>query len=224
MKHFLFFCSILLIGCKSENLKELDSSGSIFVRSFNIITQPIILIDSIELYYNKNLFDTNDVKKFHLLDALDSNDLRYPEKNLLGYHCTPVGFIKLKGVLALMYFTFKSEAGSGNPTIYLRIIDKNFKVLDCCELLSFYTPSDSYYPYNGKLSNRTSIIDSTHFFKVELFPEWYDSINDTLPQLKSLRQTKSYFQISSEGKIKCTGKSDSIIFENKNPIYYKRKK
>ena len=117
MMKFLTIFTLILVSISCSVLKS-KSDFDEFSNKFEAISFPFQSNDSLAFVdWNKdNLIDTNYVEEYELIFQQTSK--KYPLK-LQDYSCSRVGRYKAGDYIVLMFKTYTTEAGRGNPEIIL---------------------------------------------------------------------------------------------------------
>lgn len=116
MRFILIFTSLLvLVSCSTYRTK---SDFDKFTDKFRTISFPLQISDSLAFkdWNQDNLIDTNHVKQYELITQYVNKE--YPLK-LQEYKCSRIGKYEEGNNIVLMYKTYTTEAGRGNPIIVL---------------------------------------------------------------------------------------------------------
>lgn len=212
MKKGLLFFLIVAIGCHSSIPDKKPNGFKDFLNNIPRLNLPLTLYDSVALDYNTwgKGFDTNDVKKYHLLDGFAYS--KFPFKSLTDYKCAPIGYFIHNNQPCLIYKTFTTEAGSGNPQVELVIFDITGNNIYGNTILIPYDVADPRYPYKGSYSNYTILSDPDHFTTFSLGATW---VNDSSSIISTLVKTITVCTITKSDSIKVMSQKDTTVFENK---------
>jgi hypothetical protein len=180
----LFSCS----DSKSQN--EFEK----FTNNFMQISFPFSLNDSIEFEnWNANkLIDTNFLIRYDLNAELNKNENSI--KNLKDFNCTYVGKYTINNIVILLYKTYTSEAGSGNPKIVLATFSKEGKKID--EIFALWNEAEDHLYIKRLILN---ILDNRNL-EIKFIEKNSEFIRDEL-RLKKITENKIYYRIEEDGKI-----------------------
>jgi hypothetical protein len=178
--------------------------------SFKKIELPFLSSDSTAFgdWRKENLIDTNYVKQFGLLNRY-KND-RFPFKNLNGYQCSHIGKLMSEGYLALIYKTFTTMAGRGNPEIVLVTFTNDGKKIDETAIL-WNDAIDPLYSQNVNLNlfckdaiMINSLVKTNGVLNKEIVP-------------KSITEKIWVYSIQKDGKITLALEKHRSLFKDSNP-------
>jgi hypothetical protein len=181
-----------------------------FCDAFTEIKLPFKMNDSLafEDWNTENLIDTNYIKLYGLLTKHTNKN--YPLKNLLDYKCSYVGRYNAENYLILIYKTYTTEAGRGNPEMVLVTFTKDGKKND--EITALWNDAeDPLYAQRITLNIATSnTIEIKSVIKVNGY------IDGQIVPKKISEKTLNYM-ILKDGKIKAEPEIFKDVFVDDNP-------
>jgi hypothetical protein len=182
---------LMLFSCSdSKSQNEFEK----FTNNFMQISFPFSLNDSIEFEnWNANkLIDTNFLIRYDLNAELNKNENSI--KNLKDFNCTYVGKYTINNIVILLYKTYTSEAGSGNPKIVLATFSKEGKKID--EIFALWNEAEDHLYIKRLILN---ILDNRNL-EIKFIEKNSEFIRDEL-RLKKITENKIYYRIEEDGKI-----------------------
>jgi hypothetical protein len=195
-----FGCSVT--GSKSDFEK--------FDNNFKQISFPLIINDSVafESWNMENLIDTNYIKQFELIANCVNKD--YPLKGLQDYKCSYFGKYESENYTLLLYKTYTTEAGRGNPEIILATFTKDGKKKD--EITALWNDAED------PLYNQRVTLNIPNNNKIEIKSRVKNNgyLNGEIAPKKITEKVLSY-TIQKDGKILLEKESTKVIFKDENP-------
>lgn len=178
--------------------------------NFKEIKLPLIINDSLafEDWNTGNLIDTNYIKQYELINQHISKE--YPLKALQDYKCSYVGKYVTENCVVLIYKTYTTEAGRGNPKIILATFTKDGEKKD--EITALWNDAeDPLYsqrvtlsiPNNTKIEIK-SIVRNNGYLNGEIVPK------------KRTEKIMGY-TIQNKGKIIAGKEMTKEVFKDDNP-------
>ena len=192
MKQISIFTMLLMLFSCSDSKSQNEFEK--FTNNFMQISFPFSLNDSIEFEnWNANkLIDTNFLIRYDLNAELNKNENSI--KNLKDFNCTYVGKYTINNIVILLYKTYTSEAGSGNPKIVLATFSKEGKKID--EIFALWNEAEDHLYIKRLILN---ILDNRNL-EIKFIEKNSEFIRDEL-RLKKITENKIYYRIEEDGKI-----------------------
>jgi hypothetical protein len=207
MINFIRTFAMIIISF-SCSLPRFGSNFDEFSSKFKEITLPFQINDSLAFknWNSAELIDNNYVKEYKLLTQ--HADKVYPLK-LQDYKCSYIGKYKVKDYVVLLYKTFTTEAGRGNPVIILATYTVSGEKKDETTAL-WDDAEDPLYSQRVTLD-----ISKANTFSVKSLIKYNGYLNGRIVPKKVIERTL-YYEINTEGLIekKVTAEKDLFIDDN----------
>ena len=164
MHFFVIFLLTIISFCNPVYISK--NNFDEFSNNFKKIDFPFEINDSLafENWYSDDLIEINYLNEFNLITPFASLD--YPLK-LQDYMCSRVGKYEVENFIVLLYKTYTTEAGSGNPKIILTVFTKTGEKKD--EIIVLWDDAEDplfnqrvtlYIPNNNMLSIKSIIVNN----------------------------------------------------------------
>jgi hypothetical protein len=205
MKQISIFTMLLMLFSCSDSKSQNEFEK--FTNNFIQISFPFSLNDSIEFenWNANNLIDTSFLILYDLNVELNKNENSI--KNLKDFNCTYVGKYKLDNIVILLYKTYTSVAGSGNPKIVLATFSKEGRKID--EIFALWNEAEDHLYSKRVILN---ILDNRNL-EIKFIEKNNEFIKDEL-RLKKITENKLYYRIEEDGKITKGEESMKNVYEN----------
>lgn len=181
-----------------------------FKNSFPEVKLPLNVNDSIafEKWPTADLIKLKFVEKYKLIEQYKNKT--YSLHNLKDYKCSYFGRYVCGDNVALLYKTFTTGAGRGNPKIILEVFSRNGKKKD--EAIVLW--DDVQDPlYSQKITLTIPTPDRLSIKCVRKISGYLDG--KIVP--KRITEELLNYIVTKFGKVKIKGKSSKVIFIDKNP-------
>jgi len=205
-----FLTTLLLIIISSHcSIPQSKNDFREFSSKFREISFPFQINDSIAFgdWNLDDLMTTDQIIEYNLITKYINED--YPVK-LQNCKCSRVGKYRLDDYIVLLYKTYTTEAGRGNPEIILTIFTGDGKKKDETIVL-WDDAEDPFYSQKVTLSipnNNTFVIQSiikyNGYLQGEIVP-------------KKVTKRMSNYEITKDGIIERKGDTVKEIFVDTNP-------
>jgi len=157
---------------------------------------------------SENLIDTNYIKQFELLTQHINKS--YPLKKLQDYKCSNIGRYETEKYIVLMYKTYTTEAGRGNPKIILTTFTKYGKKKD--EITALWNDAEDPL-YNQRV---TLNIPDIRTIEIKSIINNNGYLNGEIVS-KKITEKKMNYTIQKDGKILLGKEIMKVIFKDDNP-------
>jgi len=200
------FLSIVFISCSAQGIKR---NFDEFSRKFLEINLPFHINDSLAFnnWNSKDLLLIDDIKEYDLVTKFASKD--YPLE-IQQFECSRVGKYRMENYTVILYKTYTTMAGRGNPVIILSIFTDSGEKKDE-EMALWDATWDPLYSQEVTLSIPNdstflikSIVNQKGLLKGKIVPK---------------RETERVFiyLITKDGIIEKLDETVRVLFEDNNP-------
>jgi hypothetical protein len=199
----------LIIVSFSCSVPRVRNNFDEFSSKFREINFPYKINDSLAFdnWNIADLIDTNYVKEYKLLTQHIAND--YPLK-LQDYKCSYIGRYQTMDYVVLLYKTFTTESGRGNPEIILATFTVTGEKKDEVTILwndaedPLYNQRVTVYISNANTLTIKSIIKYNGYLKGKIIP-------------KKITERRISYEINEEGLIERKVSGEKDLFIDANP-------
>jgi hypothetical protein len=201
---------LILITIESCEISIGQENFAKFSAHFPKTAFPTIISDSLEFnsWSPGNLIDTAYVKQFGLINQYLLDEYHFNE--LKDYQCSYWGKFERDSLVVLIYKTFTTEAGRGNPELILNTYSHNGLKKDALPVL-WNEPEDPLYSKRIRLSILSA--DNFEIFTIKTVNGYLNG--KIVP--KSIDQSVKEYLIQADGKIKLKKEKSNSLFLNKDP-------
>lgn len=208
MINFIATLALIIISY-SCSVPRVRSNFDEFNSKFRKINLPYQICDSLafENWNSPDLIDTNYVKEYKLLAQHANRD--YPLK-LLDYKCSYIGRYQANDYVVLLYKTYTTEAGRGNPEIILVTFTLTGEKKD--EITALWNDAEDPL-YNQRV---TLYISNPNTISVKAIIKYNGYLNDKIVPKKITERTLVY-EINTEGLIVRKVSNEKELFIDDNP-------
>ena len=208
MINFIAMLALIIVSF-SCSVPRIRSNFDEFSNKFKEINLPYQINDSLafENWNSPDLIDTNYVKEYKLLAQHADRD--YPHK-LQDYKCSYIGRYQANDHVVLLYKTFTTEAGRGNPEIILVTYTATGDKKD--EIAALWNDAeDPLYSQRVTLN-----ISNANKFTIKSIIKYNGYINGNIVPKKVTERTIGY-EINTEGLIERKVSAENDLFIDDNP-------
>ena len=204
---FYFLLLFAFCNCSAANNKN---SFKQFRNTFVEIKLPLIINDSLAFkdWNTESLIDTNYIKQYELINQYVSKD--YPFKNIQDYKCSYIGRYEIDCCTVLIYKTFTTEAGRGNPEIILATFAEDGKKIDAITAL-WNDAEDPLYSQRVTLS----ILNSSNLEIKSVLKN--NGILDEKIVSKSVVEKITHYTIGKDCRIIASPEIVKNVYKDDNP-------
>lgn len=208
MINFIATLALIIISF-SCSVPRVRSNFDEFSSKFREINLPYQINDSIAFknWNSPELIDTNYVKEYKLLTQYVNRD--YPLK-LQDYKCSYIGRYQARDYVVLLYKTYTTEAGRGNPKIILVTFTVTGEKKD--EITVLWNDAEDPL-YNQRV---TLVISNTNTLSVKSIIKYNGYLNGKIVPTKVTERTLAY-EINTEGLIEGKVSTEKDLFIDDNP-------
>lgn len=206
MSVFILLSMLYVCFCCSKREHDFDK----FTSNFSRVDFPLIMNDSMtfENWDVDDLIDTNYVNQFELISKRVNKD--YPFRSINDYKCTYIGRFESDAFIVLIYKTYTTEAGRGNPEVILSIFTKDGKKKD--EIVALWNEAEDPL-YNQKVTLVIADISSIEIKSITMNKGY---LNGNLVPRKITERIFKY-RIMKLGNISLVNDITNNLFEDSNP-------
>lgn len=174
------------------------------------ISTPITISDSTEFnnWPPEKLIDSSFIIEYGLVDKYLKNE--YHIKSLKGYHCSFWGKFEMDNIIILIYKTFTTEAGRGNPQLIMTTYSQEGVKKDETIVL-WNDPEDPLYSKRVTLS-----IKNTSRFEIKSIERTNGYLNGKIVP-KRINERLQEYSILANGKIRLNDDKSNLLFLDKDP-------
>jgi hypothetical protein len=181
-----------------------------FTKNFNEIILPFSVNDSLafEDWPSKFLIDSITIKKYDLISKYSHKE--YPPKTITDYQCSYFGKYNTEEFKVLLYRTFTTEAGRGNPEIVLATFSSNGLKQD--EMIVLWNDNEDPL-YSRRIC--LSILNASNFEIKSVLRK--NGFLDKKIVPKSIVEKINHYMIGKDGKIIVGKEIVKDVFKDNNP-------
>jgi len=212
-KKIIFVLIVLVVlSCnKTTNKTEFER----FTNSINLLEVPVVFYDTLTLAIenkdNYSSIDSNDIKKYGLLDVFkDTLTARFPYIDIMSYKLKAIGRFTTSKQIVLVGKAFKQEMGNETPVIVMYVFDKNGNKLDNKIIMYNNGKNDKYTSRSKIIINDNYKINRTDSLKLTIY------INKKIVPYRITKYNFLY-EIDLSGKIIIAQYDSVCVWKNTNP-------
>jgi hypothetical protein len=205
-----FFTTIfLIVAFFSCSAQERKSSFDEFSKKFPEISFPFQINDSIAFNFwdTDNHISFDDIRGYDLVAKYASND---DTIEIHEFQCSRVGKYKIEDYIVLLYKTYTTTAGRGNPLIIITTFTETGEKRGE-EIALWDDVTDPLYSQEVTL-----FIQNNNTFVIESIGSEYGLLNDEIVP-KLVKERIFNYVIKKNGVIEKLDETVRVLFEDTNP-------